>query len=213
LNKLSKLLNPNTKRYWENRYREHIAQNKIRSDGDNLLKFLPIFEKSESVLDFGAGLGGNIKYLAGKLYNTRFILVDHSQLSLDFARTELLGESDDRGNSFEYHETLENISHGSVKMVISVQVLEHITGYKLYLDQLWARTAPGGTMMISVPVKGIRDRNPQHVNKFTLKSMFRILSGYGEVVHIAPRTYSGRSGILATAYFYIDKPLTGNTTG
>jgi len=60
-------------------------------------------------------------------------------------------------------------------------------------------------MLISVPVKGIRDRNRQHVNKFTVKSMFKILTAYGEIVHIAPRTYSKRSGILSTAYFYVEK--------
>jgi cyclopropane fatty-acyl-phospholipid synthase-like methyltransferase len=205
-NKISKLLNPNTKQYWENRYREHIGQHKIRSDGDDLLKFLPLFEKSESLLDFGGGLGGNMKYLSGKLKNTRFILVDHSQVSLEFARKELLGINDERGNKFEYYETLENIPENSIQMVLSIQVLEHITEYKKYLDQLWARTSPGGTMLISVPVKGIRDRNPQHVNKFTIKSMFRILSGYGEIVRIAPRTYSSRSGILSTAYFSVEKP-------
>jgi 2-polyprenyl-3-methyl-5-hydroxy-6-metoxy-1,4-benzoquinol methylase len=213
LNKISKLLNPNTKQYWENRYREHIGQKKIRSDADDLLKFIPIFEKAGSVLDFGGGLGGNLKYLSGKLKNTRFILVDHSQVSLEFARTELLGVKDERGNSFEYHENLEKIPYNSIQMIISIQVLEHITQYKLYLDELWARTTPGGTMMISVPVKGIRDRNPQHVNKFTIKSMFRILSGYGEVVHISPRTYSSRSGILATAYFYVVKPVGGQIPG
>ncbi|MCK4880252.1 MAG: class I SAM-dependent methyltransferase [Bacteroidales bacterium] len=206
MNKLSKRLNPNTKQFWENIYSEHIDQKKIRSDGDHLLRFIPIFEKAESVLDFGGGLGGNLKYLSGKLKNTRFILVDHSEVSLEFARTELLGEKDKQGNRFEYYTTLEKIPDNSIPMVISIQVLEHITEYKMYLDQLWAKTAPGGTMMISVPVKGIRDRNRQHVNKFTIKSMFKILTSYGEIVHIAPRTYSKRSGILSTAYFYVEKP-------
>ena len=112
MSKIAKLLNPNTKQYWENIYKKDTDQKKIRSDGDNLLKFM---------------------------------------------------------------------------------------------DQLWAKTAPGGVMMISVPVKGIRDRHPQHVNKFTVKSMFKFMSAYGEIVHIAPRTYSRRSGILATAYFYVEK--------
>jgi len=206
LSKISKLLNPNTKQFWENIYNEHIDQKKIRSDGDHLLKFIPIFEKAESVLDFGGGLGGNMKYLSGKLKNTRFILVDHSEVSLEFARTQLLGEKDEQGNSFEYHTNLDKISDNSIQMVMSIEVLEHITEYKMYMDQLWAKTAPGGTMLISVPVKGIRDRNRQHVNKFTVKRMFKILTAYGEIIHIAPRTYSVRSGILSTAYFYVEKP-------
>ena len=205
MSKTSKRRNPNTKQFWENIYSEHIDQKKIRSDGDHLFKFIPIFEKAESVLDFGGGLGGNLKYLSEKVKNTRFILVDHSEVSLEFAKKELLGEKDEQGNSFEYHTNLEKIPDNSIQMVMSIQVLEHITEYKMYMDQLWSKTAPGGTMMISVPVKGIRDRNRQHVNKFTIKSMFKIISTYGEIVHIAPRTYSMRSGILSTAYFYVEK--------
>lgn len=205
MSKIAKLLNPNTKQFWENIYNEHIDQKKIRSDGDHLKKFLPLFEKADSVLDFGGGLGGNMKYLSGKVKNTRFILVDHSEVSLEFAKKELLGEKDEQGNSFEYCTDLEKIPDNSIQMVMSIQVLEHITEYKMYMDLLWSKTAPGGTMMISVPVKGIRDRNRQHVNKFTVKSMFKIFSAYGEIVHIAPRTYSRRSGILSTAYFYVEK--------
>ena len=39
--------NPNTKQF---------DQKKLRSDGDRLSKFLPLFEKAGSVLDFGGGL-------------------------------------------------------------------------------------------------------------------------------------------------------------
>jgi len=205
VSKLAQRLNPNTKQFWENIYKEHIDQKKIRSDGDHLLKFLPMFEKADSVLDFGGGLGGNLKYLSERPHKTRFILVDHSEVSLEFARKELLGEKDERENSFEYLTGVEQIPDNTIQMVLSFQVLEHITEYQKYLDQLWSKTAPGGTMLISVPVKGIRDRNRQHVNKFTVKSMFKILTAYGEIVHIAPRTYSKRSGILSTAYFYVEK--------
>ena len=198
-------MNPNTKQFWEKIYSEHIDQKKIRSDGEQLQKFMPLFNQAESVLDFGGGLGGNLKYLSEQLTNTRFILVDHSETSLKFAKSQLLGETDKQGNRFEYYTTLETIPDNSIQMVISIQVLEHITEYKMFMDQLWEKTAQGGIMMISVPVKGIRDRNRQHVNKFTLKSMFKILTGYGEIVHIAPRTYSKRSGILSTAYFYMEK--------
>jgi SAM-dependent methyltransferase len=207
MSKLFRRRNPNTKEFWEDIYSNHIDQKKLRSDGDNLQKFLPLFEKSRRVLDFGGGLGGNLKYLSEQLSGISFILVDHSQVSLDFARKELLGEKDDRGNTFEYHTSLEAFPEASIDLVMSFQVLEHITDYKRYMDQLWDKVAPGGRMLISVPVKGIRDRNRQHVNKFTIKSMFQVMNEYAEIVHIAPRTYSRRSGILGTAYFYVEKPL------
>ena len=204
--KIATRKNPNTKQLWENIYESHIEKKKIRSDGDRLLKFLPLFEKAESILDFGGGLGGNMKFISEQVKNTRFVLVDHSEVSLNFVKNELLGEKDDRGNSFEYHTSLEKIPDNSIQMVMSFQVLEHITEYKKFMDQLWSKITPGGTMLISVPVRGIRDLNSQHVNKFTVKSMFRILIAYDEIVHIAPRSYSKKTGKPTTAYFYLEKP-------
>lgn len=205
MNKIFRKPNPNTKEFWEDIYEKHIDQKKLRSDGDRLLRFLPLFEKAKSVLDFGGGLGGNLKFLSENLSGKNFTLVDHSDVSLEFVKNKLLGERDERGNSFEYHKSLDGIPLNSTDIVMSIQVLEHITDYKEYLDLLWARIAPGGLLLISVPVKGIRDRNRQHVNKFTLKSMFNLLTDYGDIVHISPRTYSRRSGILGTAYFYVEK--------
>ena len=144
MSKIAKLLNPNTKQYWENIYKKNIDQEQIRSDGDHLLKFMPLFEKADAVLDFGGGLGGNLKYISGLTHNTRFILVDHSEVSLDFVKNELLGEKDERGNSFEYHTSLENIPDESIPMLISIQVLEHLTKYRQFMDQLPETAKPIG---------------------------------------------------------------------
>ncbi|MFO7935701.1 MAG: class I SAM-dependent methyltransferase [Bacteroidales bacterium] len=203
--RISQLLNPNTSRYWDRKYRERIENPRIKSDGPHLDKFMPVFLRSTTILDFGSGLGGNVKYLSELLDHRQFHLVDHSLVSLRYVREDLLGSEDGRGNRFEYHQDLSPVAEGSVDLVISIEVLEHITSYREVLDQLWARLRAGGTLLISVPVKGFRDRNREHVNKFTVGSMFRILSRYGEIVHIAPRTYSKRSGKLSTAYFYVEK--------
>lgn len=205
MTRIARKRNPNTKENWEDIYKDHIDQKKIRSDGDTLLKFLPQFDKAESILDFGGGLGGNMKYISELVKNTRFILVDHSEVSLEFVENKLLGKKDERGNSFEYNTDLEKIPDNSIQMVVSFQTLEHITEYKLFMDRLWNKVTPGGTMLISVPVRGIRDRNRQHVNKFTVNSMFRILLAYNELVHIAPRSYSKKTAKPTTAYFYVEK--------
>jgi len=202
---MAKRKNPNTKEFWENIYESHIEKKKIRSDGERLLKFLPLIEKGGSILDFGGGLGGNMKFISEQVNNKRFLLVDQSEVSLNFVKNNLLGEKDDRGNSFEYHTGLEKIPENSIQMVMSIQVLEHLTEYKKFMDQLWSKIIPGGTMLISVPVRGLRDLNSQHVNKFTVKSMFRILTAYNEIVHIAPRSLSKKTGLPTTAYFYVEK--------
>jgi len=197
--------NPNTPEFWDKEYREQILQNHIRFDPELLEKFGPLFRRADSLLDFGGGLGGNLKFLSEHLQNKRFILIDYSQSSLDFVRGQLLGERDGRGNRFEYYQHLDPVHDNSIHGVMSFQVLEHISDYRKYMDMLWKKTRPGGFMLISVPVKGLRDRQRQHVNKFTVSSMFKVLSHYSEMVHITPRSYSKRAGRLSTAYFYIEK--------
>lgn len=198
--------NPNTKEFWEKKYGKYIEEKYIRSDGKHLLKFKHLFEKARSILDFGSGLGGNVQYLSTRLEETRFTLVDHSETSQKFVLEKLLGRADDHGNSFDYQLNLTSVADNSMDLVMSIEVLEHITAYKDILNQLWRKVKPGGTLFISVPVLGIRDRTRVHVNKFTVKSMFKMLSLFAEIVHISPRTYSKKSGRLSTAYFYIEKP-------
>ncbi len=197
--------NPNTKEFWEKRYEDLIVNEKLRSDGPTLDKFRELFEQADSIVDFGSGLGGNVKHIASLVENTRFTLVDHSEVSLEFAEKKLLGKSDEKGNNFNYQLSLESFADETVDMILTFQVLEHITEYKEIMDLLWSKIKPGGIMLLSVPVRGIRDTNRQHVNKFTVKSMFRILSDYSEIVHIASRTLSKRTGRTTTAYFYIQK--------
>ena len=199
--------NPNTKEFWEKRYGDLIDHEELRSDGTTLNKFLELFRKADSIVDFGAGLGGNVKHIASLVEKTRFTLVDHSEVSLNFAREKLLGSSDERGNSFDYKLSMDSFEDESVDMILSFQVLEHISEYKEIMDLLWKKTKPGGILLISVPVRGFRDTNRQHVNKFTVKRMFNILSTYSEIVHIASRTLSKRTGKTTTAYFYIQKPI------
>ncbi len=205
LKRIGSRLNPNTKKRWEKKYSRYIDENYIRSDGKHLLKFMHLFRRADSILDFGSGLGGNVQYLATQLKKTRFVLIDQSETSQEFARKKMLGTEDENGNTFEYHLDLTQVPDLSIDLAISIEVLEHITEYKEILDLLWGKLKSGGTLLISVPVLGIRDRTRLHVNKFTVNSMFRILTRYGETIHIAPRTYSKSSRRLSTAYFYVEK--------
>ena len=91
-------LNPNTKKRWEKKYSKYINDNYIRSDSKHLLKFMHLFEGADSILDFGSGLGGNVQYLASQLMNTRFVLIDHSETSLEYVRNKMLGTEDEKGS-------------------------------------------------------------------------------------------------------------------
>lgn len=204
--RFGKSTNPNTKEFWEQNYQRHIREKKLRYDDKGLLKLMHLFEAATSILDFGSGLGGTVQFLASQSENKNYTLVDHSEISMQYAKDEVLGSEDARGNSFFFFTDLGEIQKESVDLIISSQVLEHITEYKDIMDQLWSKIKPGGVFLISVPVRGIRDTNRQHVNKFTVNSMFRIMTGYDELVHILPRSHSKKTGKPTTAYFYVTKP-------
>lgn len=201
---IKKLFNPcTTKEYWDKVYASKISQGNIRQD-KSLLKIIPLLKDKKNILDFGSGLGGNIKLLTDKLRDKNFFLIDHSIKAIEFAR-KYLGDKDIHGNSFYYFTDINSLSGKTLDAILSIEVLEHIKEYREVLDNLWDLLEKQGILIISVPVKGWRDRHRQHVNKFTIKTMFQILSKYSEWVHISLRTYSSRSGILATAFFYIIK--------
>ena len=211
-NPLIRFFTKNTAEYWDKAYRAELATGKIRAD-KNLSKTLFLFHKAKSILDFGAGAGGNVKFLASQFSDRSFCLVDHSTTSLAYARDKLLGDSDSKGNRFEFHTSLDSLKTRSFDLVMSIEVIEHVKNYKDTLDSLWSLVSPGGMLLISVPVKGWRDRNREHVNKFTIKQIFELLRSYSDWVHVSARTFSKRSGVLSTAYFYIEKPLESPTAG
>lgn len=201
---VKKIFNPNTKEYWDNMYTSEISEGQVRQD-KSTLKIIPLLKDKKNLLDFGSGPGGNIKLLACNLTNKNFYLLDYSLKAIEFAQNNYLGNRDTRGNSFYYFKDIDSVSEKSFDAILVLEVLEHIIDYQELLNSLWNLLEKSGILIISVPVKGLRDRHREHVNHFTVRSMFDILSKYSEWVHISPRTYSQRSGILACALFYIYK--------
>ncbi len=92
MNWIKRTKNPNTKEFWESKYDHLIEKKKLRSDGIHLEKFKGLFQKADSIVDFGAGLGGNVKYIAGLLENTRFTLVESQRDLSQLCRREAAGE-------------------------------------------------------------------------------------------------------------------------
>ena len=106
---IKKLFNPCTKEYWDKIYASKISQGNIRQD-KSLLKIIPLLKDKKNILDFGSGLGGNIKLLADKLRNKKFFLIDHSIKAIEFARKSYLGDKDIHGNSFYYFTSIDSLS-------------------------------------------------------------------------------------------------------
>lgn len=202
--KFKNIINPNTKDYWDNLYSSEISKGKIRQDS-SVLKLLPILKDKKNILDFGSGPGGNIKLLSEHFHNTNFTLLDHSMQIIDYAKNQYLLSKDDNQNTFHYFTDLSQIQSQNFDAILSIEVFEHLKNYKVILETLWNLLKENGILIISVPVKGFRDRQREHINKFTIKSMFKILSECSQWVSISPRTFSGKSGVLSTAFFYLVK--------
>lgn len=196
--------NINTKEYWNNLYLSEIKNGKIRED-KSVLKLLPLMENKKTILDFGCGPGGNVKLLSRHLFGKNFYLLDISDAVLEFAKYTYFKKEDYKENNFKFFNDLSEINKTRFDIIISIQVLEHITDYSSVLDNLWKLLKENGLLIISVPVKGLFTRNKEHINKFTVKSMINILSKYSEWINVSPRTYSKKSGKLKTAFFSIQK--------
>lgn len=206
--RLKRLLNLNTKEYWDDLYKSEIDNGDIRQ-AHSILNLIPLLSDRKELLDFGCGTCGNVKLLSQHMHGLNFHLLDHSLSAIRFARESYLKDKDGNGNSFFYYTSMDQVSDKKFDAIISIQVLEHIDNYTAIIENLWKLLKEKGILIISVPVKGWRDRHREHINKFTIKAMFEILAGYSEWVSISPRTYSNRSGILATAYFCITKQHPG----
>ena len=199
---LSRHFDPNSTEHWDRVYARERSEGRLRQD-TGLLTYLGLFAGRARILDFGSGPGGNVVVLGPHLPKCTFTLVDQSETALNEARERLDGRVD---HDFVFARNLEGVPPGSQDLILAIEVLEHLRAYRSVLHRLWEDLAPGGLLLLSVPVKGWRDRQREHVNKFTIAKMFRILSAYTDWVHISPRSHSRRSGILSTAYFYIMKP-------
>jgi 2-polyprenyl-3-methyl-5-hydroxy-6-metoxy-1,4-benzoquinol methylase len=203
----SALFDHNSADYWDRLYQRELEEGKLRSDPEQIVRILQWIGGCKTVLDFGSGPGGNLKLLSEQTQNVQFTLVDHSRAALDYARLHVLGEKDERGNTFLYAELLAECP-GDYQAVMSFQVLEHLRGVDEILPALWTKVAPGGILLISVPVQGRHDHNREHINKFTVDSMLEKLWKFAPQVSVAPRTYSRKHGRLATAFFHLTKPNT-----
>jgi 2-polyprenyl-3-methyl-5-hydroxy-6-metoxy-1,4-benzoquinol methylase len=190
--------------YWDRLYCTELEKGKLRSEPKHIERILGWIDGAKTVLDFGSGPGGDVKLLSKLLQNVQFTLVDHSRAALDYAREHVLSERDERGNTFHYAKTLAECP-GDYQAVLSFQVLEHLRGVDEVLAALWAKVAPGGLLLISVPVKGKRDHHREHINKYTVDSMLERLWKFSPQVMVTPRTYTSKHGRLATAFFHLTK--------
>lgn len=105
-----------------------------------------------------------------------------------------LGQTDERGIRNEDACRL-TFADGSLKAILSFDILEHIYNYRQALAECHRALVPGGSLFLSVPF--IQD-SEDHLERATR-------SASGEIIHLEPPEYHGdplnRDGILCYRHF------------
>ena len=139
--------------------------------------------KKSKILDIGCGEGVLI-YLMFKKTKSAITGIDTDQLSLDFAKNKL--------KSLKVKAKLKTASayklpfkNNAFDLVVSAEVVEHLTDIKKYLTQIKKVLKPNGQLIITTPVKlGSIPEDKMHVKEFTPKELKVLLSRYFDKVTI-----------------------------
>jgi SAM-dependent methyltransferase len=154
---------------------------------------------TDAILDFGAGTGVLARPLAAAGYHIRCVEPDNG------LRARL------HASGLEAHAVIEGIPTGSLDLIYTVNVLEHIPDDVGAVAALRARLKPGGRLIAYVPAFPIlyssMDRKVGHIRRYRRAGLADLLRGTGlRIEHIA---YQDSFGFTATLIF----KLFGNEHG
>ena len=106
----------------------------------------------QAVLDYGCGDGTFLALLqAGSSPPLAALGAEIDEFQVNDCRTRLGGRP---GLRFALISTLDEDAHrGRYDGVVCMEVLEHVVDIETVIDRLWRVLAPGGTLLVSVPVE------------------------------------------------------------
>ncbi len=136
------------------------------------------FVAQKRVLDIACGTGYGSRMLkdAGAVSVTG---VDLSSEAVAYATAtyQCDGVSYHEGNAEEYTSTRQ------FDVVTSFETLEHLPNPEVFLGRMRDCLAPGGTLLISVPIGETRHIDGFHLHVFEREDIYRILAEAGFLVH------------------------------
>jgi SAM-dependent methyltransferase len=145
----------------------------------------------DAVLDFGAGAGLLARRIGAAGY--RLACVEP-----DAALRDRLSAA-----GLPSHETLDAIPHGSLDLIYTFNVLEHIEDDLGAVAQLRDRLRPGGKLLIYVPafpcLFSSMDRKVGHVRRYRRRGLAAVLAGAG--LRIGRIAYQEGLGFFASLAF------------
>ena len=139
--------------------------------GAHALKHMPA---GSPVVDVGCGAAGALSALAGLGVSQRLLYgIDYSIEAIKRARAALPHAT---FAVEDLHETI--LPRGIFGLVLCTETLEHVADYERALAVLYNLCAPGGSILITVPLDD-RAPDPRHINEWSLKEFRALLKPWG----------------------------------
>lgn len=123
-----------------------------------------------TVLEIGCGIGRGLEILLNN--SEHYIAIDKNKGLIQEHREKY-------PNSEFFYESvppLSKIETGSIDVVVTFHVIEHIQNDELFIDEIYRVLKPGGKAIITTPNKDLRlARNPWHVREYTANELERLV--------------------------------------
>tara|TARA_B100000212_G_scaffold340043_2_gene319716 strand:+ start:810 stop:1538 length:729 start_codon:yes stop_codon:yes gene_type:complete len=138
------------------RLKSKLKSNENRNEQINLfLLSRYVKKKNFTLLDAGCGIGSNLNSILKKYPKAKIIGIDNYQPDLEIAQNFFLNKAD-----FILGDCIDTkLNSSSVDVVLSNQVIEHITRYDEYLNEIKRVLKPKGLLILSTP----NFHNPKNV--------------------------------------------------
>lgn len=147
--------------------------------------FAASFSDNKKVLDFGCGTGYGSQILSRN--SESVVGIDISSDAIQYARDNYSGTT----LNFEIlDQAILPFSDSAFDLITSFQVIEHIEDADSYLSEMKRVLKPGGKLLLSTPDKKTRlfllqrPWNYYHINEYSIKTLFNLLSKYFKDVDI-----------------------------
>lgn len=172
------------------RFSDHIAEHS-KTIGENLVRLNFLLDNidfdDKFVLFSGCGTGYEVEYLAERTHSKKIIGIDISKEAIDHAKKN---SKHDNCEYQTYDATQEIFPPENFDIVVTLEVLEHISQQGVYIKELNRVLKKEGILALSTPNRMIfsagypKSRNLTHVKELDLSELRKLISDHFSRIEI-----------------------------